>query len=75
MSIAWFLISWWPHDGFHRSLTDMWTLVYVEYAFHLTLMIAGAILALAFARLARQAATAPEAARPEVRTGLAEPQL
>src|SRR4051794_3790463 len=52
LSIAWFLVSWWPHDGFHRSLgVNMWGLVAIEYAFHLTLMAAGAILALGFVRL------------------------
>ncbi|HVF98504.1 MAG TPA: hypothetical protein VND68_01590 [Chloroflexia bacterium] len=52
-SIIWFLVSWWPHDGLHRSMgDDMAALLAVEYAFHVTLIAAGAILAYAFVRAA-----------------------
>ncbi|HMA37844.1 MAG TPA: hypothetical protein VKY74_25560 [Chloroflexia bacterium] len=75
VSIAWFLLSWWPHDGFHRSLgVSMWSLVAVEYTFHLTLMVAGGILALAFARLAQQAAGAARAPHAAAPASLAAPQ-
>jgi hypothetical protein len=74
LSIAWFLVSWWPHDGFHRSTTSMWGLVFIEYGFHVTLMAAAAILALAFVRLTRQVAVQSAAPRTAVRTGLPEAQ-
>ena len=52
-SIIWLLVSWWPHDGLHRSMgDDMTALLVVEYAFHVTLISAGAILAYAFVRAA-----------------------
>jgi hypothetical protein len=52
-SIIWFLVSWWPHDGLHRSMgDDMAALLVVEYAFHVTLIAAGAVLAYAFVRAA-----------------------
>jgi hypothetical protein len=62
VSIAWFLVSWWPHDGFHRSMgpDDLNSLIAVEYGFHLTLIAAGAILAFAFWRVATRAAQATE---------------
>ena len=73
LSIAWFLVSWWPHDGFHRSLgVNMWGLVAVEYAFHVTLIVAGAILALAFARLLQQAGAPARTALAPAHPGLAD---
>ena len=51
--IIWFLVSWWPHDGLHRSMgDDMGALLAVEYGFHVTLIASGAILAYAFVRAA-----------------------
>ncbi|HUS15164.1 MAG TPA: hypothetical protein VM536_09130 [Chloroflexia bacterium] len=73
LSIAWFLVSWWPHDGFHRSMgVNMWGLVAVEYAFHVTLMSAGAILALAFVRLVQQSVTPARTVPAAPRAGLAD---
>lgn len=75
VSISWFLLSWWPHDGFHRSLgLNMWGLVAIEYIFHVTLMIAAGILALAFARLVQQAAGAARAPQVAAPAALAAPQ-
>ncbi len=50
ISIAWFLISWWPHDRLHMSIDhdDLWTLIGLEYGFHLTLILAGAAIAYNF---------------------------
>ncbi|HEX9989148.1 MAG TPA: hypothetical protein VGE45_11810 [Chloroflexia bacterium] len=69
-AIIWFLVSWWPHDGLHRSMGDnMTTLLAVEYGFHVTLIIAGAILAYAFvytaARLLGQRQADPSVAYPD----------
>ena len=49
ISIAWLLMSWWPHDNMHiHNGDDMAGLLRIEYGFHLTLMIAGFILAYNF---------------------------
>lgn len=48
-SIAWYLINWWPHDNLHvHNGEDLQGLLYIEYSFHLTMIIAGGILAYAF---------------------------
>ncbi len=56
LSIAWLLISWFPHDSLHMHLGEgnLGQIIAVEYAFHGTLMIAGGILALFFTRLIRK---------------------
>ena len=51
ISIAWLLISWWPHDKLHASNKTLEGLLFIEYGFHLTLFIGGAILAYGFIRL------------------------
>jgi hypothetical protein len=46
LSIGWLLVSWWPHDNLHiHNGMDMQGLLYIEYGFHLTLMLAGIVLA------------------------------
>jgi len=56
LSVAWLLVSWWPHDNLHiHHALDMWPLITLEYVFHVSLMVAGAILAYAFYRLSRAA--------------------
>jgi len=52
--IAWFLISWWPHDNLHlHNGLNLQGLLFIEYGFHVTLIIAGAVLAFCFVRLLR----------------------
>ena len=54
LSIGWALISWWPHGNLHVSNGDnMQRLLYIEYAFHVTLVISAAIAAYSFASLMR----------------------
>lgn len=49
ISIIWLLTSWWPHDNFHISNgSNMQRLLYIEYGFHLTLIIASVIIAYNF---------------------------
>lgn len=49
LSIAWYLINWWPHDNLHQHIgMDLQSLLFIEYGFHVTMIIAGAILAYAF---------------------------
>ena len=45
-ALSWLLISWWPHDNFHiHNGMNAQGLLYIEYGFHLTLLIASLILA------------------------------
>jgi len=45
LSLAWLLISWWPHDSLHiTNGTNMSGLLAIEYGFHVTVMVAGVIL-------------------------------
>jgi len=46
LSVAWLLINWWPHDSLHvANGMKLWGLLGIEYGFHITLMLAGAVLA------------------------------
>lgn len=71
LSIAWSLISWWSHDGFHRSGVSMDGLIMLEYGYHATLIVGGAVLVYAFIQLATRTA---EALEPESRVAVAEPR-
>ena len=56
LSIAWSLISWWPHSNFHQTLSmgNVGGLIAIEYAFHVTLILGGLIVACFFVTKARQ---------------------
>ncbi len=57
LSIAWLLASSWPHDSLHvANGLNLNGLIAIEYGFHITLMVAGAILAYFFLTLLRQQA-------------------
>ena len=57
LSIAWLLFSWWPHDSLHvANGMNLNGLLAIEYGFHVTLMVTGAILAFFFLALVRQRA-------------------
>jgi hypothetical protein len=63
LSIGWALISWWPHGRLNASNGDnMQRLLYIEYAFHVTLVISAAIAAYSFASLMRVLARRQEEA-------------
>ncbi len=56
-SIAWLLFSWWPHDSLHvANGLNLNGLLAIEYVFHVTLMVAGVILAYFLLALVRQRA-------------------
>jgi len=57
LSVAWSLISWWPHSNFHQTLSmgNVSGLIAIEYAFHVTLILGGLIVACFFITKARQA--------------------
>jgi hypothetical protein len=52
LSIGWLMVSWWPHNNLHMNNgMDLQGLLYIEYGFHLTLMIAGIVLGYCFLSL------------------------
>lgn len=54
LSIAWLLANWWPHDSFHLHFgLNLNGLLAIEYGFHITLMIAGGVLAVFFLKVMR----------------------
>lgn len=56
LSLSWLLISWWPHDNLHlHNGMNLQGLLYIEYGFHLTLIIASLILARAFVQTLKTA--------------------
>jgi hypothetical protein len=51
VSIAWLLVSWWPHDNMHQANGhDLGGLLVIEYLYHATLMVAGAVLGYGFVK-------------------------
>lgn len=55
LSIAWILVNWWPHDSLHQHVGfELNGLLAIEYGFHMTLMLAGLIVAYFFLTLLRQ---------------------
>lgn len=54
VSIAWWLINWWSHDSFHAANgLNTGGLLTIEYAYHVTLMIAAAVAAAWFMAVVR----------------------
>lgn len=57
ISIVWLLVGWWPHDSLHiANGMAMNGLIAIEYGFHVTNMIAGAVVAAFFLAVLRQRA-------------------
>src|SRR5918993_4173093 len=55
LGFGWALVSWWPHGNLHMSNGDnMQRLLYIEYGFHVTLVISAAIVAYCFLSLLRE---------------------
>jgi hypothetical protein len=69
LSIGWLMISWQPHDNLHISNGNnlQGRLLFIEYGFHFTLMIAALILAYCFLSLIRQRSYVMEAPAARVR--------
>ncbi len=58
LSIGWLVVSWWPHDNLHiHNGMDMQGLLYIEYGFHVTLIIAASVLAFSLLTLLRPGET------------------
>lgn len=46
LAISWTIISWWPHDHIHmHNGMDITGLLFIEYGFHVTLILSGLIIA------------------------------
>lgn len=55
-SLAWLLISWWPHDNLHiHNALYLNGLIAIEYAFHFTVILAGLVLTYSFFALFKPA--------------------
>ncbi len=55
-SLAWLLISWWPHDNLHiHNALDINGLIAIDYLFHFTVILASLVLAYEFYVLFRPA--------------------
>lgn len=53
LAVSWSLVSWVPHSAMHMTAgNDLGKLVVVEYLFHITLILGGALLALYLVRAA-----------------------
>ena len=51
VGIAWFMLSWWPHDKMHlHNGLELSGLLVIEYMFHASLMVTGLVLAYIFVR-------------------------
>jgi hypothetical protein len=73
LSITWWLVSWWPHDNLHRTMgSDYNSLIAVEYAFHVTLLLGAAVVAYAFVRALPRLAQATENVTANTNRGAAE---
>ena len=49
VSVAWQLVSWWPHDNLHRvNGENFGGLLLIEYGFHVTLQVSAVIIAAFF---------------------------
>lgn len=63
LAVGWFLVSWWPHDNMHiHNGDDLQGLLYIEYGFHVTLMLAGLVLAYSLLTMLRPSDAGVEAA-------------
>ncbi|HET7009386.1 MAG TPA: hypothetical protein VFI11_01305 [Anaerolineales bacterium] len=63
LSIVFLLVSWWPHINLHNAVGfDLQGLLYIDYAFHIPLMISGGIVAYGFLNLFRQSEVIVDAA-------------
>lgn len=75
LSISWLLVNWVPHTSLHMQVgnitaqSDYTGLVAIEYGFHLTLIIAGALLAHACYRTTRMVTGTATTATARASTG------
>jgi hypothetical protein len=59
LSIVWLLSNWWAHDSLHlHNALELNGLLRIEYGFHVTLIVAGVVLARFFWAISRASAPA-----------------
>jgi hypothetical protein len=56
LSVAWSLVSWWPHSNLHRVSTSLASLAAIEWTFHVTLVVAACVIAVFAVRVLHAAA-------------------
>ena len=57
VTLSWFMGNWWIHDNLHMHIgLDMNRLLYIEFAFHMSMLACGVTLALSLMRVASHAA-------------------
>ncbi len=55
VAIAWVILNWWVHDNLHaHNGMDLGGLLFIEYTFHVTLILAGVVLAYQFTSLLKE---------------------
>ncbi len=58
LAVGWLLVSWWPHDNMHiHNGENLQGLLYIEFGYHVTLMLGGLVLAWCFLSLAQENAS------------------
>jgi O-antigen/teichoic acid export membrane protein len=61
LAIVWVLGNWWAHDSLHiHHGPELVPLLSIEYGFHVTVGIAGAILAVFFVKALNQRTVSPQ---------------
>ena len=62
VTLFWFMGNWWFHDNLHMHIgLDMNRLIYIEFAFHMSMLACGVTLTLSLMRLASHAAAGKSA--------------
>jgi hypothetical protein len=57
VTLIWFIGNWWAHDNLHmHNGLDMHGLLFIEIAFHMTMLACGITLTIGLVRLARRTA-------------------
>lgn len=66
LGIAWFSLNWWPHESFHRTTLSISfeKQIWIQFGFHLTLIIAAVLVARFFDAAVRSLAPAPVLSQP-----------
>ena len=58
-SVAWTLVSWWPHSNMHRANTSLQGLAVIDWTFHITLIVAASVIGIFVYRIINDPAQAP----------------
>jgi len=62
VTLCWFMGNWWMHDNLHmHNGLNMHGLLFIEVAFHITMLVCGVTFAVGLLRFAKRAAAAKSA--------------